>query len=594
MRKFFYLSVLVLMAALFSMPILAQPDTLDITPNPVGNINTVINGDTTAGGLRAHPERVYRLGRGFVYQVTEPIKINGPLKVVATEGTDRPPVLAPAILGDNSSIDHFFEFRGKGAAVELSNIYLLSVRSDQNWLGWSAGIRIQADSIQLKLRGVIFDAFSESGIRVYSHWTKLDVQDCYFRNHQHSSSWFGGQPFMTDAPNHMDTVVFINNTFFANNSYSFSIRGYDRFSRFEHNTMVYGTVNPFLVRQASHLWMKNNLFYDMHAMGGNPEHVINGWFLNYPDTVASGIIHIRTRDSVSAWFHSIAAEVPITGPEAYLDEARGVTSDLVSASNRWYDISNNAYFWSQELKDFYTSWNDTVQTRDTVISNTGTVHYVPRTLTLPVWITEYSQYSFDSLLAGLANITMVNNIEADPAFNTDIMNFKSSLIDYVRKISQTGGPDVPWHYPSVGSLYPPAWPLPENLRYTNSALMTAGSDGLPLGDLNWFPELKPTGVKPNSKIIPEKFSLSETYPNPFNPETFVKFNIPLATSVKIVVYNLLGQKVKTLFDGELKAGGYNASWNGTDDYGNHVSSGIYFMSLESQSYKAIRKMVLMK
>ena len=132
----------------------------------------------------------------------------------------------PAILTDNSSIDHFFEFIGKGANVSLTNLYILSQRADNNWLGWSDGIRVNADSVKFVLRGVIFDGFSDAGIRIDRQWTKLDVQDCIFRNHQHSGAWFGGQPFMTGSPIALDTVKFINNTFFANNSYSWSIRGY--------------------------------------------------------------------------------------------------------------------------------------------------------------------------------------------------------------------------------------------------------------------------------------------------------------------------------------------------------------------------------
>ena len=146
------------MAAICAIPVqlLAQAaDTLNVAALPVGNINTVIAGDTLAGGVRAHPNRVYRLTRGSIYQVTEAMKINGSLKIIATTGTTRPPVLAPAILADNSSIDHFFEFLGKGAKVEMSNIYLLSARADGNTLGWSAGIRIWADSVSLKLRGVM-------------------------------------------------------------------------------------------------------------------------------------------------------------------------------------------------------------------------------------------------------------------------------------------------------------------------------------------------------------------------------------------------------------------------------------------------------
>ncbi len=389
------------------MQVVAQ-DILDVAASPPGNINTVINGDTLAGGVRAHPNRVYRLTRGSVYQVTEPIKINGSLNIVATAGTTRPPVLAPAILIDNSSIDHFFEFLGKGAKVSMDDLYLLSVRADQNWLGWSAGIRIQADSVTMKLRGVIFDAFSESGIRVYAQWTKLDVQDCKFRNHQHSSSWFGGQPFMTDAPNALDTVKFINNTFFCNSSYLWSIRGYDRRSIFEHNTLVYGVVNPFLTRQGSHMIIRNNLFYAMHAFGGNPDHVWGGWFLNWPDTVSSGIIQIRA--------NSVWNGITTAGPEAYEDAAHGVTASMLLPADRMIDLRNNVYCYPKKLTDFIKAYNDTVQTRDSIdFQIGGGKGYILRSIIPSRWINDLGIATLDSIIpAQGGHVTLSDNFSADP------------------------------------------------------------------------------------------------------------------------------------------------------------------------------------
>ncbi len=65
----------------------------------------MINGDTLAGGVRAHPNRVYKLRRGSVYQITAPMNINGPITIIANDSAGiRPPVLAPAILVDNSSV----------------------------------------------------------------------------------------------------------------------------------------------------------------------------------------------------------------------------------------------------------------------------------------------------------------------------------------------------------------------------------------------------------------------------------------------------------------------------------------------------------
>jgi hypothetical protein len=578
---------------LFTATMLAQ-DIVDVDALPPGNINNVINGDTIAGGLRANPDRIYRLQRGFVYQVTAPMHINGNLNIIATDGTDRPPVLAPAILPDGSSPDYFFWFIGKGAKINLNDIYLHSFRADGAQLGWSTGMGLGSDSMELKLRGVIFDGWSSTGIRIDAHWNKIDVQDCHFRNLQHGSAWFGGQPYLTGSPVHMDTVIFRNNTFFACNSYLWSIRGYDVHSVFEHNTVAYTAVNPFLIRQGSNLHINNNLFYGVHAMGGNPTHVIDGWFLNYPDTASSSIIRVRGLDSVSYW--SKLWNSTIAGPNAYIDSARGVTAETVNPSNRVFEVQNNAYFWPQKYYDFLKSYNDTVETVDSIGAPVYGDDYQPgfafkRVLRAPTWISDYAQWTIDSLFPAVGTqSTVAGNLNTDPGFNPTVANHMDKLNEYILKIT-TNKLDVPWFFDPNNSVYPPAWPLPEDLRYTNSALMSAGTDGLPLGDLNWFPELVGVQTKDN---IPIKYELSDAYPNPFNPETKIDFMISKSANVKLSIFNILGQKVKTLVNQEMNPGTYSATWNGKDESGNQVSSGVYLYSLETESFKTTKKVMLMK
>ncbi|HEX2962410.1 MAG TPA: FlgD immunoglobulin-like domain containing protein [Ignavibacteriales bacterium] len=581
--------------SLFLLALLLMPaksfaqtaDTLDVAVLPVGNINTVINGDTLAGGVRAHPNRVYRLKRQGIYQLTEPIKINGNIIVYAPAGTDRPPVLMPAILADGSSIDHFFNLMGKGGKAIFMNLYLLSFRSDNAQLGWSTAIRLNADSINLKMRKVIIDGFTEAGIRQYSKWSSIDVQDCNFRNMQHSSSYFGGQPFMTDGLCSNDSVKFYNNTFFANNSYTFSIRGYDKFAAFEHNSLVYGIVNPFLMRQAYNLRMDNNLFYAMHAYGGIPEHVRDTWFLNYPDTLQSSIIFLRAKTD------TVDGNV-LLGEEAFIDTAGHVLAPMVDPKNRFVEIENNSYFFPQKLIDFYKQYNDTVKTTD--------IRYgvpVKRTLTMAAWIEAYTQNNIDNVFPKVSpNVTVKNNTNADPGFNADINNHIDKVNEYIAKIA-TNKLDKQWFY-GPATQYPVTWPLPENLAYSNTALQTAGKDGLPLGDLNWFPEKKKlwreptTGVEMIKSTQPSDYKLSQNYPNPFNPETKIEFAMRNNGMVKLVVYNILGQAVRTLVNEDMKAGTYSVSFNGRDNYGNQLASGMYIYSLETSSMKITKKMMLLK
>jgi hypothetical protein len=94
--------------------------------------------------------------------------------------------------------------------------------------------------------------------------------------------------------------------------------------------------------------------------------------------------------------------------------------------------------------------------------------------------------------------------------------------------------------------------------------------------------------------IPESFSLIQNYPNPFNPETDISYALPSDCQVKLTIYNLLGQKVKTLVNEPQTAGYKSVHWNGKDEQGNLVASGIYFYKLNAGEYTTTKKMVMTK
>ncbi len=103
-----------------------------------------------------------------------------------------------------------------------------------------------------------------------------------------------------------------------------------------------------------------------------------------------------------------------------------------------------------------------------------------------------------------------------------------------------------------------------------------------------------TDVVLNNSEIPTTFSLSQNYPNPFNPSTVINYAVPKVTSVNITVYNSLGQHVKTLVNEKQGVGNYRVDWNGTDNYGNSVSSGVYFYQIKAGDFVKTHKMMLMK
>ena len=93
--------------------------------------------------------------------------------------------------------------------------------------------------------------------------------------------------------------------------------------------------------------------------------------------------------------------------------------------------------------------------------------------------------------------------------------------------------------------------------------------------------------------IPEKFSLSGNYPNPFNPETTIKFGLPKESHVTIEIFNVLGQKVKQVMDSEKPAGYHQVRWNGTDQFGNKVGAGVYMCRMQAGDFIKTQKMMLL-
>ena len=96
------------------------------------------------------------------------------------------------------------------------------------------------------------------------------------------------------------------------------------------------------------------------------------------------------------------------------------------------------------------------------------------------------------------------------------------------------------------------------------------------------------GVNPVAGV-PKEFKLEHNYPNPFNPSTKIKFDIPKSSFVNLTVYNALGEKITSVVNKELKEGKYEAEWNASS-----YSSGVYFYKLTAGSYSATRKMILLK
>ncbi len=123
----------------------------------------------------------------------------------------------------------------------------------------------------------------------------------------------------------------------------------------------------------------------------------------------------------------------------------------------------------------------------------------------------------------------------------------------------------------------------------------AGAD---VGTVNeWC--VKALGASPQTGIedelgTPMTYVLRGVHPNPFNPTTTVSYGSPVDSAVSLAVYNVAGRLVRTLVDGPVDAGYHVAVWDGRDDRGVEVSSGVYFCRMEAERFQASTKMVLLK
>lgn len=114
-------------------------------------------------------------------------------------------------------------------------------------------------------------------------------------------------------------------------------------------------------------------------------------------------------------------------------------------------------------------------------------------------------------------------------------------------------------------------------------------------DMGWPMATPTTSVEdPVSTEKPESFGLFQNYPNPFNPSTSFSFQISKTSHVRIKIYNLLGREVRTLIDERKSAGTYGIGWDGKDDLGNGIGSGVYIYRMQAGNFIESRKMILLK
>ena len=511
---------------------IAQEKTLD----PNQPVNTQIAADTLANGTHDPAKTVYKAESGQVYAFDGTLYVDFSLVIEGSDNTwiykqATPPVFlqTPA-----ATVRDMFNLRA-GGSITVKNILFGGLLGDDNniieFIQNAAGDSIIVDNC-------VFSDHDSHAIKVTGGAIKVSITNCIFINGvRRRLNPFGGMPVRFDGS--VKDILIENNTI-VNAARELGNGGNFFKSRFIelHNTYVNQQINAHEIHWYSAI-QANNIFYNWSWRGRVPS--TNGY------------------------------EAYFTTWEYFNDVKNKLDSvSLYNGYNLMYlDPKFLNYFKTQLAADTVEQcllWNKDV----------------------------------DSTIEADNNFTIGKNYwQFDPRFATPPNNLDSMLAwDMAYWITQPAtAPD--WRltpsvtYDANGS---PVlnWPPAFNLSYSNDTLLTAGTDGLPLGDLNWFPDKKTiyetnraqyiaalqdsmanakyvyipgdsasalitskdiTAIESNVSNVPNKYYLSNNYPNPFNPSTTIEFGLPEQSNITLSVFNILGQKVleiKTRYAGSYR------------------------------------------
>jgi len=415
-------------------------------------------------------------------------------------------------------------------------------------LGWNF-FDVQSAEITLTFQNCLFErtrwVFTASGSPNVSWF----IKDCYFVN-------MNGQPCrrnggVLDCFTRQDTLWVENNTHVMAQGFMYKFRS-NTFNKvvFNHNTFINISNLVFLdLGSQKDFTITNNIFVNCNVQPYGPKN----------------------------------ADV---GEEDLEKKPIGLVNLIADTSihvDRKFTVRNNLIYWSPELADVV----DIVNQNKPQNSSEWVSQMIKMNARTKAMFDDDVNYPY---------LDEGGWIEKSPTF-TDPKDLLTDQVDNLKEFSiktvDTLSTDVlpDWRLVNIGDDYYTYsdWPIPVDLSYSDADLKTAGTDGLPVGDLNWFPALKPSAIAP--KTTPEKFALRQNYPNPFNPTTNINFTLPEPGNVTLKVYNMLGQEVATLINNEYR--GANATHSILFD-ASRLSSGVYFYTLTYGNKTVSKKMVLMK
>jgi hypothetical protein len=166
--------------------------------------------------------------------------------------------------------------------------------------------------------------------------------------------------------------------------------------------------------------------------------------------------------------------------------------------------------------------------------------------------------------------------------------FRPDATWHLRIVDEEGGRYDGIYYGSRFGLQSLSWEYPEDQKFGPGMLMYIPFD---LASAELGPHVTVVG---ETEARPSRFTLEPAYPNPFNPQTVIRFQMPERAAVEISIYNPAGQRVRTLVRGELESGKHRVRWDGRDRAGRGLASGAYFYRMKAGDFVDTRALTLLK
>ncbi len=584
--KNYRLVSLIVTIIVFSVSVFAQT-VIKVLPG-YGTLNAAITANGSA---------TYELTPGAWYGLNAPIQISNPINIVGRDSAGMPAIIQTGTTSAGATFDHMFDLFSN---LTLKHVFIVNADLKN---GLANGVVLTHAPGNFVMDSCVVDPVGKAYL-----YTKVSsdnntyVTNSLIMEQGNTLSINDGHVFQNNTTGPWDTLYIENNTFVDVGTGFITSAKFDRdslnFEWINHNSFFFGKANFENTWQRQSSYITNNMMwqFDIHPIqyawanffpGGGPLNRVQA--LVYDDT-----LRIWTTDT------TYKTETLPSQRKHFVEYNSNYRSqgfwDLVSYINQQPGWAKGY------LYDFVPDISFIDSCRETRMYNTkGSFPY----------------FYYNNNIRDYG----AENKADDPGFvDQKIYSLTDSALAWATQSAyqvwghQQNQPATWANYfyrDSSGVGNPTAWPR-FNGAYTNTKLLTASIEKLPLGDLNWFPAAKAiwqahqseimnyieaenesqmniTGVKKENSNLPEAYSLSQNYPNPFNPTTIIQYSIQKQGLVTLKVYNMLGEEVATLVNQNQSAGNYSVNFNAS-----RLASGVYMYRIDAGNFTATKKLILLK